>query len=276
MTHLLMLDLESTDQSFDTPILEVAAILLTPDLQELGRYETVIRPTEDALARLRATPFVLDMHTKNGLYGELRAPTSAALPTVQDAEQALLDLIGDHEVALAGSGTSHFDRHVIHASMPGLDARLPYWTIDLGPSRRRFQMVTGEDLVPPLPSKAHRAMADIEDDLRHLRELDRAYITYARAREVAHTPRDRASKAVALTEAYLGFDAFYSRGETYVTHDEAAVMSDIIQGTSGTELTAGFMDVAERLVHRVAAVTGQSPHDVLEGVKSDILRDARA
>lgn len=76
-------DTDGPHEVADQPILEVGAILISADLShEYGRYETVIRPTAEALDDLRSIPFVYDMHVASGLYAELTGPDAHKPPAL--------------------------------------------------------------------------------------------------------------------------------------------------------------------------------------------------
>ena len=93
--YLLWVDLESTGLSTrEDAIIEVAAVLTDADLNELGRYESLVRLDEAGWERLMANDFVRTMHEGNGLLDALRDPaTAVSLPSTADVEQLLLELL---------------------------------------------------------------------------------------------------------------------------------------------------------------------------------------
>ena len=169
-TLLLWLDFETTGLDLKRDgIIEVAAIITTPDLVEIDRYSSPIRIHDDHLVRLMRDDTVREMHTNNGLINDLLAP-DAKHPSLRHAEQALVEMIervtaetdANREVALAGSGVTHFDRPLIKNRMEMLDQRLTYWMVDVGVIRRAHRMWTGE--APSVPDTPiwHRALSDVE------------------------------------------------------------------------------------------------------------------
>lgn len=162
--HLLWLDLEATglNTALDE-IVEVGVILTTADLQVLGTFESVVRPTEIGMQRLLANEAVVQMHTANGLLQVLQS--TAQLPAVAKVEDQLIALLDDAgargRLLLAGSGVSHFDFAMLGTQMPRLHALLGYAQIDVGIIRRGFQMWAGADLVSANDDKTHRAMDDV-------------------------------------------------------------------------------------------------------------------
>lgn len=186
--YLLWMDLESTGLSTtEDAIIEVAAVLTDTDLNELGRYESLVRLDEAGWERLMANDFVRTMHEGNGLLAALRDPaTAASLPSVGDVEQTLLELVattGDPKssVLLAGSGVGHFDHPLLKNLMPTLAARLGYATIDIGVMRRSYLMWTGDNLVTANDDKTHRSMDDIQCHLAEARAFRELFLTQQRA-----------------------------------------------------------------------------------------------
>ncbi len=138
-------------------ILEVAVVVT--DLEHL------LEPTGPSLScvlRLEPawpmSPFVRDMHTKNGLLGESRESQLMAL----DVELALLALVPDvpdknERPILAGSSV-HFDRSFLGVWMPTLAARLSHRAIDT----RSIQLFCQSLGMPAIPKQEkHRAMPDV-------------------------------------------------------------------------------------------------------------------
>lgn len=184
--HLLWIDLETTgtNENLDS-IIEVAAILTTPDLEvELGQFEAVMQPPEISWQRLLDNEYVLAMHKANGLYDLIEQGQSEVWPHIGMVEDEMMDWLAVHQirahrVALAGSGVAHFDRRFIQAWMPNLDNHLRYWSIDVGVLRRSWTMWTDS----PLPSsgldeaKTHRAMDDVRLHLEEARAFRHIFNT---------------------------------------------------------------------------------------------------
>lgn len=269
MDAYLLCDLESTGLSPDSdPILEFACIIVDYDLNELARYEAVIRPTDQSMARLRSNPTVLRMHRRNGLYDALVSPTALSLPTLPEVEREVLALLdrtvgSDTKVTLAGSGVARYDHFAIDAQMPRLGARLTYWEQDLSSARRLYQNSTGHDIVPPKREKAHRAMSDIEDDLRHLHAFEVLYRESA-VRSGSTTPLGRLLSAIAMADATLGADSESS------SDDLRALLVAITQD----DMAAGFIDLTLRLTQRLGSETNMSQLAVLAALRDEALDEA--
>lgn len=270
----------SPDEVAHSAIFEVAAILLSADLtHEYGRWESVIRPTEEALDELRAFPFVLDMHTTSGLYAELTSPDAAALPTLADAEDALLALLGrlpeEQKVTIAGSGVARYDRPQIQVQMPRLAARLTYDEQDISSARKRFEFVAGLPIVPAKAQKTHRAMADIEDDIRYQRAFDNVYA--GSISEGGTTdPVSRQLLALALTEQYMQHDSFLNADGTEIaTVRPPQVIQSLLEGVPAIEVVAGYMSMTQELLRLLATNVGMDPEVALAGIRGALI-DASA
>jgi len=108
--------------------------------------------------------FIIDMHTKNGLWRECGHNLNAK--DVGEVENELLKFITipqDHnEFTLAGSSV-HFDHSFITAWMPRLTKRLSHRHYDVS-SIELFARSHG--MLPPEKAGAHRAMPDILESIK--------------------------------------------------------------------------------------------------------------
>lgn len=118
-------------------------------------------------------PFIINMHTKNGLLKEYAASTM----TVEDMERELLKHIPvvedkDMIATLAGS-TISFDHKFIVRYMPTLAKRLIHRMYDVS-SMKLYAESKG---MPRMrKAEAHRAKDDIEESVQHAIECD-AWLT---------------------------------------------------------------------------------------------------
>lgn len=269
-------DTDGPHEVADQPILEVGAILISADLShEYGRYETVIRPTAEALDDLRSIPFVYDMHVASGLYAELTGPDAHKLPTLADAEDALLALLNElpegQRVTIAGSGVARYDKPQTLVQMPRLAARLNYDEQDLSSARKRYEYIVGMPIVPAKPSKTHRAMADIEDDIRYQRAFDNVYAASV-SEGGAYDPVSRQLLALALTEQYMQHDSFLNADGTEIaTVQPPKVVQSLLEGVPAIEVVVGYMSVTQELLRLLATNTGMDPEIALAGVRGALL-----
>ena len=175
--RLVWIDLEMTGLDPDHHVVvEVAALVTDADLNILGQgVDIVVHATEEQLAGM--SEFVADMHGSSGLTEAIRASTT----TIEQAEQAVLDLITEHcdpehPVPLAGNSIAT-DRSFIRKHMPRLDNALHYRMIDVSTlkelARRWYPRIYFNQ---PEKGLAHRALADIVESIRELDYYRRSFI----------------------------------------------------------------------------------------------------
>jgi oligoribonuclease len=126
---------------------------------------------DDALARM--SPFVRDMHEKNGLIERVRASRI----DLREAERQLLGRVAslcDHPAVLCGSSI-WVDRTFIDRYMSGLSGYLHYRMIDVTSVRLLVDRWHGGDaLFVKTAQGEHDALVDIRNsiaELRHYRTL---------------------------------------------------------------------------------------------------------
>lgn len=242
--ELLYLDLETTDLDVaQCGVWEVAAIGLDRHYREIFRYHSLVRATDDSFRRIQANAKVVDMHAQSGLYGEI-VEHRDTLPILNVIDCELAELVeahsGGNKVTLGGGGTERFDRLVIRQQMPLLDAQLNYWCEDYSGMRRTFQRINGRDILPDgAVQKAHRALADIEEDVR----VARAFAEILNVPE--HTPNnpvENVLEAIALLEAY---DA-HQVGDP--NNNKAGDIEALLSGRDLRHTIVGLLDVSAALI----------------------------
>lgn len=148
----LWYDLETTglDPERDR-ILEIAAVLTGPDLVPVQRWHLPVRAPQYVLTNL--TPFILDMHTKNGLLAEIPGGVSLA-----QAEDVLLSMISNVDKPILAGFSIQFDRGFTKHWMPTFESKLSHRMLDVSSLKMLYRDATGTD---PWKEQiaAHRAMA---------------------------------------------------------------------------------------------------------------------
>lgn len=157
-------------------ILEIACVLTTTDLQELGRFHRIVLPSYSIdipdkertvdMAFQDADDFVREMHTKSGLWEDLKGGGSVLLEDAcADLRAWLGTMIDVHDLnkPLVGGASVHFDRKFTERQLPEVMDLCHHRCFDVSTLKRQFEWWIGTP-VPELPQPAgvpHRAMYDI-------------------------------------------------------------------------------------------------------------------
>ena len=162
---LLWIDLEMTglDPKKDR-ILEVAAIATDMKLEEIARYEAVVKVPED----LMKERMVGEFWDKNSTSRDgLMAQNENGKPK-EEVEKELLEFLDQNfgkEIYLAGNSI-HQDRKFIEREMPELNKRLHYRMLDVSAWKIYFENALDKKFVKP---ENHRALDDIEGSIEELK-----------------------------------------------------------------------------------------------------------
>jgi oligoribonuclease len=170
--NLAWIDLEMTglDPQRDV-ILQAALIVTNRELDPLEEFCCDIYQPDEALARM--SPFVRDMHEKNGLIERVRA----SRVDQREAERQLLSRVAGHcahPAVLCGSSI-WVDRTFLDRYMPGLAGYLHYRMVDVTSVRLLVERWHGPEVTFVKPTAGeHDALVDIRNsiaELRHYRAL---------------------------------------------------------------------------------------------------------
>lgn len=162
---LLWIDLEMTglDPKKDK-ILEVAAIATDMKLNEIARFEAVVKVSDRMMKKRMVGPF----WQKNS---ESRAALIAQNKTgqpVKIVERELISFIDQYfgpEIYLAGNSI-HQDRKFIENEMPILNQKLHYRMLDVSAWKIYFENALNKKFVK---SENHRALDDINGSIEELK-----------------------------------------------------------------------------------------------------------
>jgi oligoribonuclease len=180
-SNLVWIDLEMTglDVNHDV-ILQAALVITNADLEPLVAAATDIHQPQEALARM--TPFVRDMHTRNGLIERVRRSTT----DVRQAERLLLGHVSawcPAPATLCGNSV-WADRRFIERYMPDLHRHLHYRILDVSSVKVLAEAWYGPAAVFQKPGAGeHDAVVDIQSSIAELRHYRRTLFTSPPATE---------------------------------------------------------------------------------------------
>ena len=164
------MDLEMTglDPARDV-IVEIATLITDDDLTILAEGPDLVVHQPDAVLETM-DPFVVEMHTRSGLLGAIRASTV----TLDQAGAATLAFIREHvlverTVPLCGNSIGT-DRRFLAAYLPDIENYLHYRSVDVSSVkelvRRWYPTVRAQR---PRKAGSHRALDDIRESVAELR-----------------------------------------------------------------------------------------------------------
>ena len=145
-------------------ILEVAAIATDMELNEVARYEAVIKVDE----KLMKSRMVGDFWEKNQTSRDALITQNESGRPVQEVENELLEFIDKNcskELYLAGNSI-HQDRKFIEHEMPELNKRLHYRMLDVSAWKIYFENALKQKFTKP---ENHRALDDINGSIEELK-----------------------------------------------------------------------------------------------------------
>ena len=145
-------------------ILEVAAIATDMELNEVARYEAVVKVDE----KLMKSRMVGDFWEKNHVSRDALIAQNATGKPVQEVENELLKFIDKYctkELYLAGNSI-HQDRKFIEREMPQLNERLHYRMLDVSAWKIYFENALKKKFTKP---ENHRALDDINGSIEELK-----------------------------------------------------------------------------------------------------------
>jgi oligoribonuclease len=162
---LLWIDLEMTGlDPVKDRILEVAAIATDMELNEIARFEAVVKVSESLMKDRMVGDFWDKNHESRGA---LIAQNKTGQP-IKEVEKSLLEFLNQYfgeEIYLAGNSI-HQDRKFIEREMPELDKRLHYRMLDVSAWKIYFENALNKKFIKP---ENHRALSDIEGSIGELK-----------------------------------------------------------------------------------------------------------
>ena len=145
-------------------ILEVAAIATDMKLNEVAKYEAIVK-VDDKLIKSR---MVGDFWEKNSASREALIAQNKDGKPIIEVEKELLDFVNRNctkELYLAGNSI-HQDRKFIEHEMPELNKRLHYRMLDVSAWKIYFENALKKKFTKP---ENHRALDDINGSIEELK-----------------------------------------------------------------------------------------------------------
>jgi oligoribonuclease len=146
-------------------ILQAAVIITSAELTPLEELSLDIWQPEPELAKM--TPFVRDMHEKNGLVERVRRSKTE----LRRAEQQLLEIVSGwcpYGAVLCGNSIWQ-DRRFVDRYMPGLSSYLHYRLLDVSSLKVLAKTWYGQTALYTKPGDGeHDALVDVRNSIKEL------------------------------------------------------------------------------------------------------------
>lgn len=162
---LLWIDLEMTGlDPVEDRILEVAAIATDMKLNEVARYEAIVKVDDDLIKKRMVGEF----WEQNKASRDALIAQNESGQAIAEVERELIKFLDDNfgkEIYLAGNSI-HQDRKFIEREMPELNKRLHYRMLDVSAWKIYFENAMHQKFIKP---ENHRALDDIEGSIEEFR-----------------------------------------------------------------------------------------------------------
>lgn len=185
--RIVILDMETSGLiPEEHDILEIGAVVLTPDLerlpskseQDVAFFHRLVR-VHPGKVRAQMQDRVIEMHTASGLLGDLeRAWDDRTTKSIEEVEGELIGWLQNghgfppRTAVLAGSSI-HFDRTFIVQHMPTLDQFLHYRMLDVSAIRECYRRWVDPDFSKRWKAEhgeaLHRVLNDVANSIAELR-----------------------------------------------------------------------------------------------------------
>jgi oligoribonuclease len=200
---VIWLDLETTGLNPEDDLILEVGMVATNDrferFEDLGDFHMVIQPSGLDVTRLNK--YVVEMHSKNGLFTDIAAERGYPLSSAQKSVESWLRTVRNRwlntdgidesvntKLLMAGSSVGQFDRQFFERDFPGAMEFFDYRVIDVSSVKEVVRRVYGDDATysnrdasnDGVQIKAHRVLPDIECSIAELRFYLNAYFKEAK------------------------------------------------------------------------------------------------
>ena len=162
---LLWVDLEMTGlDPVKDRILEVAAIATDMQLNEVARYEAVVKVDE----KIIKSRMVGEFWEKNSATRDALIAQNKDGKPVAEVEKELLEFVDNNcrKVVYLAGNSIHQDRKFIEREMPELNKKLHYRMLDVSAWKIYFENAMNKKFTKP---ENHRALDDINGSIEELK-----------------------------------------------------------------------------------------------------------
>jgi oligoribonuclease len=172
-------DVETTGLQTTGPnpslLLELGIVVTDDDLNEVAASRWLITPATP-LHHVVLDPYVMKMHTANGLFNEIETYGGNPLPFVETAAIAFLTEQSCLMQPMYGSSL-RLDRDLIDYWLPTLGRAFHYRLVDVSTLKEFTKKFFPNLALPPTPEedKAHRVLDDCRASIEELRHYRDAY-----------------------------------------------------------------------------------------------------
>ncbi|WP_433673912.1 exonuclease domain-containing protein [Microbacterium gorillae] len=269
----LWTDLETTGLELTDDLLEVSVIATDKDLNELETFTTLVRPTRSTFVQIASKDIVFRMHESSGLLADLESERGTQAPAIWEIGDALIALLERHRdpsappVRLAGGGVSHFDSPYLKHWTPKFASLLHYRPLDISQVAQAYTDATGSKLFGEKTGKAHRAEADIREDLDRARQFWHLFAMIDA--QISAPSLDGREAVLAGAEIIQAFD---TASDDLDLAAGRARIDAALDGVNERDALAGVTAIASHLVTILAARSGITVDDVLQSARRELIR----
>lgn len=165
--RFVWIDLEMTGLNENScSIIQAALIITDTELNTIASEDIVIWQPDSVLNKM--SPFVRDMHTKNGLLERVKR----SLVSIDEAEikimKTITNCVGYKKGILSGNSI-YLDRAFLKKHMPSVESFLHYRQIDVSSLKILYQNWFGEQGISFQKKSSHTALEDILSSISELK-----------------------------------------------------------------------------------------------------------